>query len=105
MILPNTDHTGSGGLLERNSGGVPTMHLAVQFQGAIKGPRVRVIAPKGMKTLYFIGKDFQVIVMDKCHITIGCLLFYHVRTGRARKTMMNVYYSGKLTSAIYLSRV
>ena len=38
MILPNTDHTGSAGSLERNYGSVLIMHLVVHFEKASTGP-------------------------------------------------------------------
>jgi hypothetical protein len=49
MIERNTDHTGLVVSLERNSGCVLIVHLPVQFQAAITGPRVRVIEPKRVK--------------------------------------------------------
>jgi len=49
IILLNTDHTGPVVSLGRNSGCVLIVHLAVQFQAACSGPRVRVIVPKRVK--------------------------------------------------------
>lgn len=81
MILLNTDHTGSVVWLEGFSGDVLVVHLAVQSQAASTGHGVRMMAPKRVKFPYLIDKKFQVIIMNKRHITIGCLLFYPVRIG------------------------